>query len=117
MLPFLLAALAIARLALLRVDGSSSPLGTTLPVAKISFIPYFTRKKVLEVVGLAVSISIVIYFAPNYLGHSDNYIEANPLQTPPRIVPEWYFLPFYAILRAVPRKLLGVILMLASILV
>jgi ubiquinol-cytochrome c reductase cytochrome b subunit len=56
-----------------------------------------------------------IFFAPDYLGHADNYIEANPLVTPPHIVPEWYFLPFYAILRAVPSKLGGVVLMFAAV--
>ena len=58
-----------------------------------------------------------VFFAPDYLGHADNYIEANPLSTPPHIVPEWYFLPFYAILRAIPSKLGGVIAMFASIVV
>ena len=57
------------------------------------------------------------FFVPNYLGHPDNYIEANPLVTPPHIVPEWYFLPFYAILRAIPNKLIGVIALFASILI
>ena len=57
------------------------------------------------------------FFVPNYLGHPDNYIEANPLVTPPHIVPEWYFLPFYAILRAIPNKLLGVIALFMSILI
>ena len=58
-----------------------------------------------------------VFFAPDYLGHADNYIEANPLSTPPHIVPEWYFLPFYAVLRAIPSKLGGVLAMFASILV
>ena len=57
----------------------------------------------------------VVFYAPNWLGHPDNYIPANPLQTPPHIVPEWYFLPFYAILRAIPNKLFGVIALLSSI--
>ena len=59
----------------------------------------------------------MMFFVPNYLGHPDNYIEANPLVTPPHIVPEWYFLPFYAILRAIPNKLLGVIALFLSILI
>jgi ubiquinol-cytochrome c reductase cytochrome b subunit len=72
--------------------------------------------------GFAIGVFLVLYawmvfFVPNYLGHPDNYIEANPLVTPPHIVPEWYFLPFYAILRAIPSKLLGVIALFASILI
>jgi ubiquinol-cytochrome c reductase cytochrome b subunit len=62
-------------------------------------------------------LAVLVFFEPNYLGHPDNYIPANPLQTPAHIVPEWYFLPFYAILRAIPDKLLGVIAMFASIMV
>ena len=58
-----------------------------------------------------------VFYVPDYLGHADNYIEANPLSTPPHIVPEWYFLPYYAILRAIPNKLLGVIAMFSSILI
>jgi ubiquinol-cytochrome c reductase cytochrome b subunit len=61
--------------------------------------------------------AVLVFFAPNYLGHADNYIPANPLSTPAEIVPEWYFLPFYAILRSVPNKLGGVVLMFGSILV
>ncbi|MEZ5827462.1 MAG: cytochrome B6 [Hyphomicrobiales bacterium] len=57
----------------------------------------------------------LLFYAPNFLGHPDNYIPANPLQTPPHIVPEWYFLPFYAILRAIPNKLFGVIALISSI--
>jgi ubiquinol-cytochrome c reductase cytochrome b subunit len=59
----------------------------------------------------------MVFYAPNYLGHSDNYIPANPMQTPASIVPEWYLLPFYAILRSIPNKLLGVVAMLASLLI
>jgi ubiquinol-cytochrome c reductase cytochrome b subunit len=61
--------------------------------------------------------TVYIYFFPNNLGHPDNYIEANPMVTPTHIVPEWYFLPFYAILRSIPNKLLGVIAMFVSILI
>ena len=64
-----------------------------------------------------VAYAWMTFFVPNYLGHPDNYIEANPLVTPPHIVPEWYFLPFYAILRAIPNKLLGVIALFLSILI
>jgi ubiquinol-cytochrome c reductase cytochrome b subunit len=64
-----------------------------------------------------VFFSLFVFFAPNFLGHPDNYIEANPLVTPAHIVPEWYFLPFYAILRSIPNKLGGVIAMISSILI
>ncbi len=81
----------------------------------VPFHPYYTIK---DAFGLACSCSCSPGWCssfPNYLGHPDNYIPANPLQTPAHIVPEWYFLPFYAILRAIPNKLLGVIAMFASI--
>ncbi len=67
------------------------------------------------VIMFALLFAWFVFYAPNYLGHSDNFIEANPLQTPPHIVPEWYFLPFYAILRAIPDKLMGVIAMVLAI--
>jgi ubiquinol-cytochrome c reductase cytochrome b subunit len=72
--------------------------------------------------AFALSVFVVlfawfVFFAPDYLGHPDNYVEANPLSTPPHIVPEWYFLPYYAILRAIPDKLLGVIAMFSSIII
>jgi len=77
--------------------------------------PFFIVKDLLSLLGLVLAFSAFIFFAPNYLGHPDNYIEANAMVTPAHIVPEWYFLPFYAILRAVPDKLLGVLAMGASI--
>jgi ubiquinol-cytochrome c reductase cytochrome b/c1 subunit len=73
-----------------------------------------------DIFALSVFVALfvwLVFFAPDYLGHPDNYIEANPLSTPPHIVPEWYFLPFYAILRAIPNKLLGVIAMFSSIII
>jgi quinol-cytochrome oxidoreductase complex cytochrome b subunit len=94
----------------LGIDVKSSQ--DTLP-----FHPYYTTK---DLVGFGVFFLILAYFVffnPNYMGHPDNYIPANPLVTPAHIVPEWYFLPFYAILRAVPDKLGGVVLMLAAILI
>jgi quinol-cytochrome oxidoreductase complex cytochrome b subunit len=107
--------------------GSNNPLGIDAkgPQDKIPFHPYYTIK---DSFGLAVFLMVYlgfVFFAPNYMGHPDNYIPANPLNTPPHIVPEWYFLPYYAILRAidfdflwiVPAKLGGVILMFGSIMI
>jgi ubiquinol-cytochrome c reductase cytochrome b subunit len=74
-------------------------------------------KDVFAIAVFAVLFAYLVFYAPNYLGHADNYIPANPLQTPPHIVPEWYFLPFYAILRAIPDKLGGVIAMVGAIVI
>jgi quinol-cytochrome oxidoreductase complex cytochrome b subunit len=105
---------------------SNNPLGIDVkgPQDTIPFTPYYTIK---DMFGLGVFLLFYlafVFFAPNYLGHPDNYIKANPLVTPAHIVPEWYFLPFYAILRAItfdiwfiPAKLLGVIAMFASVLI
>jgi quinol-cytochrome oxidoreductase complex cytochrome b subunit len=81
----------------------------------VPFHPYYTIKDGFALVAFIFLFAAVVFYAPNYLGHPDNYVPANPLQTPPHIVPEWYFLPFYAILRAIPNKLLGVIALLSSI--
>ena len=116
-LPFILAVLSILHISLLHIQGSSSPLQLKYNLDYINFYPYYIIK---DFFGLFILFSVYIYFVcfdPNYLGHSDNYIKANPLVTPTHIVPEWYFLPFYAILRSIPNKLLGVLLMLGSILV
>ena len=79
------------------------------------FYPYFLVKDILGFLCLLLLLSYLVFFEPNALGHPDNYIRADPLVTPPHIVPEWYFLPFYAILRAVPSKLGGVVAMGSSI--
>ena len=79
--------------------------------------PYFLFKDLVTFVAFAVALLFLVCYQPNTLGHSDNYIEANALVTPASIVPEWYLLPFYAILRSIPNKLLGVIAMLAALLV
>jgi len=83
----------------------------------VPFHPYYTVKDGFALVIFILLLAIFVFYAPNFLGHPDNYIPANPLQTPVHIVPEWYFLPFYAILRAIPDKLLGVIAMFSAILV
>jgi len=82
---------------------------------KIPMYPFFIVKDIFSLLVMLLAFSAFVFFAPNYLGHPDNYIEANAMVTPAHIVPEWYFLPFYAILRAVPDKLLGVLAMGASI--
>jgi ubiquinol-cytochrome c reductase cytochrome b subunit len=114
-LPFVLAALALVHIVLLHVNGSNNPLGVDSTTTKIGFYPYFYVKDLFSLIMLIVPFMAFSFFAPNMLGHPDNYIEANALVTPPHIVPEWYFLPFYAILRSIPHKFLGVVAMLISI--
>ena len=87
------------------------------PQDTVPFHPYYTIKDSSGFRVFLMVYAVFVFFAPNFLGDPHNFIPANPLQTPPDIVPEWYFLPFYAILRSVPNKLLGVILMFGSILV
>jgi ubiquinol-cytochrome c reductase cytochrome b/c1 subunit len=82
----------------------------------VPMAPYAVMKDIFALSVFVVLFAWFVFYLPDYLGHSDNYIEANPLSTPPHIVPEWYFLPYYAILRAIPDKLLGVIAMFSSIL-
>jgi ubiquinol-cytochrome c reductase cytochrome b subunit len=117
LLPFIIAALVVVHLLALHTDGSNNPLGLSSNSDKLSFHPYFTIKDLLGFILFFIFFGSFVFFAPNVLGHSDNYIEADPLVTPTHIVPEWYFLPFYAILRGIPNKLLGVVGLLASILV
>jgi quinol-cytochrome oxidoreductase complex cytochrome b subunit len=126
LLPFIIFALVFLHLVALHTAKSNNPLGIDVkgPQDTLPFTPYYTIK---DFFGLGVFLLVFfafVFFAPNYLGHPDNYIKANPLQTPPHIVPEWYFLPFYAILRAITfdiwfisAKLMGVILMFASVLI
>jgi len=117
LLPFIIAALVVVHLMALHEHASNNPLGIGSNVDKIPFHPYYTYKDAYGMFILLIIFSFFVYFAPNVLGHSDNYIPANPLVTPPHIVPEWYFLPFYAILRSVPNKLGGVIGMIGAILI
>jgi len=117
LLPFLIAAVVVVHLLALHTDGSNNPLGISSNADKISFHPYFTFKDLLGFILFFMFFSYFVFFNPNILGHSDNYIEADPLVTPPHIVPEWYFLAFYAILRGIPNKLLGVIALVSAILI
>ncbi len=117
LLPMILALLAIVHLILLHSFGSNSPEGISMKMVVGNFTSNYMVKDMIGLLVFFIFASYFIFFAPNLLGHPDNYIPANPLVTPLHIVPEWYFLPFYAILRSVPGKLLGVIALLASILV
>jgi len=116
-LPFALAGLSIIHLALLHKDGSNNPLGVDSHVDKISFYPYFFVKDLFAFFCFLFFFCVFIFYFPNLLGHPDNYIPADPMQTPPHIVPEWYFLPYYAILRSIPDKLGGVLAMFSSLIV
>ena len=117
LLPFLLAALAIAHLIALHTHGSNNPNGLLSTTDRYPMHPYFTFKDLVTIFLFFLVLSIIVFYYPNLLGHSDNYIPANPMQTPASIVPEWYLLPFYAILRSIPDKLLGVIAMFGSLLI
>ena len=119
LLPFAIVGVVVLHLVALHRFGSGNPLGIDVkgPQDSIPFHPYYTAK---DSFGLGIFLILfagVVFFAPNLFGEPDNYIPANPLVTPQHIVPEWYFLPYYAILRAIPDKLLGVIAMFGSILV
>jgi ubiquinol-cytochrome c reductase cytochrome b subunit len=117
-LPFILAALALMHLiALHDTVGSSNPLGVSNNYDRLPFAPYFIFKDLVTFFIFFIILSIFVFFMPNALGDSENYVMANPMQTPPAIVPEWYLLPFYAILRSIPNKLLGVIAMFSAILI
>jgi len=111
LMPFAIAGMAIMHLALLHDVGSNNPLGLDVHEDKVTFYPYFYVKDLIAFFVLMLVFSFFLYFFPNVLNHSDNYIPADPLVTPAHIVPEWYFLPFYAILRCVPHKLGGVLAM------
>ncbi len=116
-LPFVLAALALMHLIALHDSaGSSNPLGVSGNYDRLPFHPYYIFKDLITIFLFILVLSIFVFFMPNALGDSENYVMANPMQTPPAIVPEWYLLPFYAILRSIPNKLLGVIAMFAAIL-
>jgi ubiquinol-cytochrome c reductase cytochrome b subunit len=116
-LPFVIFGAMLLHLMLLHLPGSSNPLKLSFFSDKISFYPYFYFKDLFIFLITLSCFLFFVFFFPNVLGHSDNYIPANPLSTPSHIVPEWYFLPFYAILRSIPNKLGGVLCMFGALIV
>ncbi len=119
LLPFVLAGLVVLHIWALHVVGQNNPTGLDIKTKSdwLPMTPYAVTKDAVGLFAFLLLFAWFTFFLPDYLGEADNYIEANPLVTPPHIVPEWYFLPFYAILRAIPSKLGGVIAMFASIIV
>lgn len=97
--------------------GSSNPIGVSGNYDRLPFAPYYIFKDLITIFIFIIILSLFVFFMPNVLGDSENYVMANPMQTPSAIVPEWYLLPFYAILRSIPNKLLGVIAMFSAILI
>ena len=117
LLPFVLTGVIFLHVAALHITGSNNPSGIEPkgPQDTVPFHPYYTMKDSVGVCVYLLVFALLVFFAPNLLGDANNWIPANPLQTPAEIVPEWYFLPFYAILRSVPSKLGGVLLMFGAI--
>nr|ADM64758.1 cytochrome b [Aotus azarai infulatus]AGK43589.1 cytochrome b [Aotus azarai infulatus] len=116
-LPFIIAALVTIHLLFLHETGSSNPSGMTSDPDKVTFHPYYTAKDILGLIFLLLSLMSLTLFMPDLLTDPDNYTLANPLNTPPHIKPEWYFLFAYAILRSIPNKLGGVLALVLSILI
>nr|AAF15196.1 cytochrome b [Monticolomys koopmani] len=116
-LPFIIAALAMVHLLFLHETGSNNPSGLNSDADKIPFHPYYTIKDILGIMMLILVLISLVLFSPDLLGDPDNYTPANPLNTPPHIKPEWYFLFAYAILRSIPNKLGGVLALVLSILI
>ena len=96
---------------------ANNPNGVASNSDRFSMHPYFIFKDLVTILLFFLVLSVIVFFYPNLLGHSDNYIPANPMSTPASIVPEWYLLPYYAILRSIPNKLLGVVAMFGSLLI
>jgi ubiquinol-cytochrome c reductase cytochrome b subunit len=119
LLPFVIIGVVFLHVAALHITGSNNPLGIEPkgPQDTIPFHPYYTIKDSVGTCVFLLVFAVFVFFYPNYWGDPDNSIPANPISTPAHIVPEWYFLPYYAILRSVPNKLLGVIMMFSSIFV
>src|ERR1700744_931441 len=113
LLPFVIAGVVGLRVWALHVPGNNNPLGIDVkgPQDTVPFHPYYTVKDAFYLCLFVVVFAAFVFYAPNFFGNPDNYVQANPLVTPPDIVPEWYLLPFYAMLRSVPNKLFGVIVM------
>jgi len=118
LLPFVIAAVVGLHIWALHVPGNNNPLGIDVkgPQDSLAFHPYYTAKDAFYVGIFTIIFAGLVFFAPDLVGNPDNYIPANPLVTPPDIVPEWYLLPFYAMLRSIPQKLIGVIVLVGSLL-
>ncbi|HEX2840404.1 cytochrome b [Hyphomicrobium sp.] len=117
LLPFVLFGIVVLHIWALHVAGQNNPTGLDIKTKSdaVPMFPYAVAKDAVGLFAFLILFAWFVFFLPDYLGHADNYTEANPLVTPPHIVPEWYFLPFYAILRAIPSKLGGVIAMFSAI--
>jgi quinol-cytochrome oxidoreductase complex cytochrome b subunit len=117
LLPFMIAGVVVLHIWALHMTGQTNPTGVEVKSKQdvVPFSPHATMKDGFAMALFLILFAYFTFYLPDYLGHSDNYIKANPLQTPAHIVPEWYLLPFYAILRSIPNKLLGVIAMFGSI--
>jgi quinol-cytochrome oxidoreductase complex cytochrome b subunit len=113
LLPFIIAGVVGLHIWALHVPGNNNPLGIDVktPQDTVPFHPYYTVKDAFYLVLFVILFAVFVFYAPNFFGNPDNYQQANPLVTPPDIVPEWYLLPFYAMLRSIPNKLMGVIVM------
>ncbi|WP_026605861.1 cytochrome b [Methylocapsa acidiphila] len=119
LLPFMIAGVVVLHIWALHVPGSNNPAGIEPKSGKdtLPFHPYFTVKDGFALACFLIFYGWFVFYVPNYLGDADNYIEANPLQTPVHIVPEWYYLPFYAILRSIPSKIGGAAAMFSAVLI
>tara|TARA_B100000674_G_scaffold285167_1_gene235921 strand:- start:89 stop:964 length:876 start_codon:yes stop_codon:yes gene_type:complete len=118
LIPFLILGLVVLHIWALHVPGNNNPVGIEIQKPSndtVPFHPYIVIKDAFALLLFSIVFAFFVFYAPNILGHADNYIEANPLVTPAHIVPEWYLLPFYAILRSVPDKLMGVLAMFSAI--
>ena len=117
LLPFAIAAVVGLHIWALHVPGNNNPLGIDVkgPQDTVPFHPYYTVKDAFYLSLFLILFACFVFFAPNFFGNPDNYIQANPLVTPPEIVPEWYLLPFYAMLRSVPQKLIGVLVLVGAL--
>ncbi len=117
--PFMIAGVVVLHVWALHQPGNNNPIGIQVREKQdvLPFYPYYTIKDLFGLAIFLIILAFFIFYQPNYLGHPDNYIPADPLKTPAHIVPEWYFLPFYAILRSIPSKLGGVIAFAGAIIV
>ncbi|HEX4117424.1 MAG TPA: cytochrome b N-terminal domain-containing protein [Rhizomicrobium sp.] len=117
LLPFIIAGVVGLHIWALHVPGNNNPLGIDVksPQDTVPFHPYYTVKDAFYLCCFVVVFAVFVFYAPNFFGNPDNYQQANPLVTPPDIVPEWYLLPFYAMLRSVPQKLIGVLVLVGAL--